>query len=571
VDNLVLTRVAREASAELTGSILVEFGQQSRERFRLVFDTPEGRRAFIVSMNPERPWLGRDLRRWRGPRWSPDPFTVAAGKALEGRRVVAVTKDGSDRTLRFDLGAEAGLVLELATHGANLVVLGGGRSVREALRHARRGGGWSAIGEPWSPRPLPPRLLDPFVSSAEAIDRFLAGRAGAGEPALEALRRGLFGIGSIGAQLVIDESAATGESLGRVLRRRLDELRDGAGECAVEAPSDPESARLLPWRPRKPVAGVERVTGEGAAGTAALYYEAVEQAQRLRTRIAALSSILRGEIARTLGAAGKVGREIEGFEDPERHRRMGEALLAGLASARRGDGRIAVPDPAEPSGEAVVIPDEPGRSLTDIADGLFERRRRARRGRRLAGGRLALLSARAARLQEILDRHAPASSEADAAALESAMRDAGLPVALGAATRGARAAASTAPPRLAGVRVHTSLDGWTILVGRTSRDNDRLTFKLASPEDVWLHAADVPGAHVVIRTPDRRSEVPRGTLVEAASLAAWFSDARDDPAVDVRWTSRKHVRRAKGGSSGVVQLKRFQTIRVRPKPPRDAG
>jgi predicted ribosome quality control (RQC) complex YloA/Tae2 family protein len=94
-----------------------------------------------------------------------------------------------------------------------------------------------------------------------------------------------------------------------------------------------------------------------------------------------------------------------------------------------------------------------------------------------------------------------------------------------------------------------------------------MTFKLAAPEDVWLHAADVSGAHVVIRNPERAADIPESTLREAARAAAWFSDGRSSTFVDVHWARRKHVRRAAGGTPGRVTLKRFQTLRVRAEPP----
>jgi predicted ribosome quality control (RQC) complex YloA/Tae2 family protein len=159
------------------------------------------------------------------------------------------------------------------------------------------------------------------------------------------------------------------------------------------------------------------------------------------------------------------------------------------------------------------------------------------------------------------------ADEAGAAVLEAELRAEGLPVGLVGPTRAARAAARIIAPQLTGVRIVTSQDGWTILVGRTGRENDKLTFKIAAPEDVWLHAAGVPGAHVVIRNPDRVAVAPQATLAEAARLALWFSDARAQGVGDVQWTRRKNVRRAKGGSSGMVVLKRFETIRVRAKPP----
>jgi len=113
----------------------------------------------------------------------------------------------------------------------------------------------------------------------------------------------------------------------------------------------------------------------------------------------------------------------------------------------------------------------------------------------------------------------------------------------------------------------TSADGASILVGRTGRANDRLTFKIAGPEDFWLHAQGHPGAHVVIRNPRRLSQPTAATLDEAAKLAAWYSGARSEGQVDVHWTRRKYVRRVRGAPTGTVTLKRFSIVRVRPEGP----
>src|SRR5213075_345660 len=85
--------------------------------------------------------------------------------------------------------------------------------------------------------------------------------------------------------------------------------------------------------------------------------------------------------------------------------------------------------------------------------------------------------------------------------------------------------------RVPGTRQYLSVDGFEILVGRTANDNDHLTFKIAKPNDLWLHAADYGGSHVVVRNSSRK-EVPQRTLIEAAQLAAYFSKAKKDPKVD---------------------------------------
>jgi predicted ribosome quality control (RQC) complex YloA/Tae2 family protein len=103
-----------------------------------------------------------------------------------------------------------------------------------------------------------------------------------------------------------------------------------------------------------------------------------------------------------------------------------------------------------------------------------------------------------------------------------------------------------------------------VLVGRGARENHRLTFAVARPEDVWLHARDVPGAHVIVRDPEGRASAD--DLREAAELAAFFSAAAQQPQVDVHVTRRKHVRPGRGGA-GRVRVGHSDTLRVAPRDP----
>ncbi|WP_110514714.1 Rqc2 family fibronectin-binding protein [Herpetosiphon llansteffanensis] len=108
-----------------------------------------------------------------------------------------------------------------------------------------------------------------------------------------------------------------------------------------------------------------------------------------------------------------------------------------------------------------------------------------------------------------------------------------------------------------------SPDGWTIFVGRSADQNDEVTFKLGQPEDYWLHARERTGGHVIIRM--QAATVPPRTLEQAAQLAAYYSSARNDGAVEVDISLRKHVRKIKGGPPGLVRYTAERTLRVEPK------
>jgi predicted ribosome quality control (RQC) complex YloA/Tae2 family protein len=113
----------------------------------------------------------------------------------------------------------------------------------------------------------------------------------------------------------------------------------------------------------------------------------------------------------------------------------------------------------------------------------------------------------------------------------------------------------------AGPSRYVSRDGITILVGRNNQQNDQLTFRLTQPNHLWLHARNIPGSHVAIL---HEGDVPPETLLQAASLAAYYSQSRKSPKVPVDYTLRKHVRKPKGASPGFVHYDGAKTILVNP-------
>jgi predicted ribosome quality control (RQC) complex YloA/Tae2 family protein len=109
-----------------------------------------------------------------------------------------------------------------------------------------------------------------------------------------------------------------------------------------------------------------------------------------------------------------------------------------------------------------------------------------------------------------------------------------------------------------------SSDGLDIFVGRSARENDEVTFRIGQSGDMWLHVRIIHGAHVIIRAD---VAVPETTLEEAAGLAAYFSQARDEASVDVDICRRSLVRKIPGGPPGLVTYRAERTLRVAPRRP----
>jgi predicted ribosome quality control (RQC) complex YloA/Tae2 family protein len=107
--------------------------------------------------------------------------------------------------------------------------------------------------------------------------------------------------------------------------------------------------------------------------------------------------------------------------------------------------------------------------------------------------------------------------------------------------------------------------GWKVLVGRTDADNDRLSLKVAGPNDWWFHVRGMPGSHVVLQCP-AGEEPDKETLKRAAAIAAYHSKAKDGGVVPVSCTRAKYVTKPRGAETGTVQIRKEVVLKVRPAP-----
>ncbi len=107
--------------------------------------------------------------------------------------------------------------------------------------------------------------------------------------------------------------------------------------------------------------------------------------------------------------------------------------------------------------------------------------------------------------------------------------------------------------------------GWSIVAGHSDRDNDRLSLKVARPEEWWFHVRGMPGSHVILRCPEGIKEEPSKELLQqTAAVAAWHSKARSGGVVAVSCTKAKFVSKPRGAKPGTVTLRKETILKVHP-------
>lgn len=112
------------------------------------------------------------------------------------------------------------------------------------------------------------------------------------------------------------------------------------------------------------------------------------------------------------------------------------------------------------------------------------------------------------------------------------------------------------------MKTYQASSGKTIIVGRNSRENNHLTLKIARPHDIFLHAADFPGSHVILQLEEDENP-SRCDLEEAARLAAHFSKGKDRKAVKVDYTLKRNVSKPRKAPAGLVEISDHKTIKIK--------
>ena len=158
-------------------------------------------------------------------------------------------------------------------------------------------------------------------------------------------------------------------------------------------------------------------------------------------------------------------------------------------------------------------------------------------------------------LESILEEIAEAETEQDFLDIRSEMRDAGF---LRRQGKGKKELKRVTKPR-----EFRTTSGLRVLVGRNNRQNDKLTMKDADHRDLWFHTQKIHGSHVILCTGGM--EVDDDTIVEAAKIAAWYSQARTSGNIPVDYTQVKHVKKPAGARPGMVIYHTCQTVNVTPE------
>lgn len=287
----------------------------------------------------------------------------------------------------------------------------------------------------------------------------------------------------------------------------------------------------------------------------AYYTEAVgadEESERLQS----LQKVLSAEIDRQKKKTATIEKELENADDAARFKLSGELILANINKIEKGVKKVRLKNLEGPSPEYVEIDLDPSKSPAAGADDYFKKYRKAVASQRALKRRLIETGRKLDALEVI-----KTGFYDDVDNLEKELQKL-IPA------RDKQSLKKQIPKRKPYRIFHASC-GWEILIGKSNKDNDELTLRIASKDDYWFHAWQAAGSHTILRVPSKNSIPDKQALLETASLAAYFSKARKSSKVPVIYTQVKHVRKPRKFPPGKVTVEREKQLMVRPADPDD--
>ena len=550
MDGIALGAVIHELQP-LIGGKIDKVQQPEKDLLLFVVRANNANLRLLVSTHPENGRIQLTSRSFDNPMNAP-AFCMLLRRRLIGGRICSIRQIGADRVCeivvlaRNELFDEVSLrlIIELTGKHGNFSLLEPGGAIVDCLRRVSASNDGARILLPGFPYEMIPtqNKLDPFTAPKESFDTVFASV----DP-VRAMTASFDGISKQSALALL--SAAQSPA---ALYALLQSMQSGNYAPCVAFNPEGEPVTALPFLPANLYAKIEPAASMSDALDR--YYADRDQIVRIRRHGAALRHTVSTALSR---AQNKYAAFLETIQQSDAHdtaRISGELILANLHLAKPGMTELVVDDYfVDPPAKRIVALD-PALNAQDNAKKYFKLYRKGKLGKAYAEGQVEGLASEIAYLEGQLENIDKCDTLYELSEIKDELiRERYLRPEKAQAARPANK--SSAPMRF------VSSDGITIYVGKNNRQNDALTLQTARSENIWLHAKNIPGSHVII---DFEGEPPESTLREAANLAAYYSQSRSSAGVPIDYTPRKFVKKPSGARPGMVIYSTNRTLYVTP-------
>ncbi len=514
----------------------------------------------LLSAHPSIPRLHWTEQAWENP---PEPpmFCMLLRKYCEGGVIEAVRQVGLERIVQFDIRHRDELgdyslkqvVLEIMGRHSNLILLDPATGViHDGIRHVTPAISSYRVVLPGTSYMAPPSQdkRDPL---SETESGFAAAREQSG--ADEGDASWLVGAYTGMSMLAANEVKYRAESANRPLWNAFSELMQQVAAHQFE----PTLVETLDGKTHFSAISLTHLQGKASLFESIhvcldRYYQDKAVRDLVRQRTADLSRFLVNETAKNEKKLIKLEESLREAEDANQLRKIGELLTAQLHLLTKGDKKVDIVDYYDENQSTIPVTLDPLLTPNENAQRYFRKYNKLKNSRTVIAEQMDAARAEIIYLASVL-QGLETATPADIEEIREELIEQGYIRARG-LKRGFRKKKKDRPALLC----YTSSEGVPIYVGKNNTQNDYVTNKLGAPNDTWLHTKDIPGSHVLIRSQEYGDQ----TLREAATIAAYYSKAKQSSNVPVDYTRIRNVRKPNGAKPGFVTYDSQTTIYVNP-------
>ena len=564
LDAVCLQAVVAELAPQITGSRIEKIQQPARDQVVLLL---RGNRRLLLSAGGGQPRLHLTELPRDNPA-QPPMFCMLLRKYLSGGIIESIQQAPLERVVTLTVSAadelgersQFSLILEAVARRANLILADKDGHIIDCLRRIdfEMNPDRQVLPGLFYHLPTPPDKVSPFTVTEEEFAA-LAAAAGEGAPADQWLVRTVNGLSPLVARELTfracgsTDAPVTGHTA--ALWSAFAAWRDTVNEKRFTPAMLKRSGVPMDFT----YLHVGQYGGAAAEETYTSFsrllddfYEKREQAERVKQKGQDLVKTASNGAARLRRKIAAQEQELAESKNRDKWRVYGELITANLYRMERGMSRLTAQNYYDPDCADVDIPLDVRLSPQENAAKYFKKYTKAKTAEKYITAQLEKARVELTYLESVLQELTLAESEQDFNDIRAELIDGGY----------LRAKGRKQPQRPSKPREFRSTAGLRILVGRNNRQNDRLTAKDAEKWDIWLHTQRIHGSHVILCTggaqPDEQS------LLEAASLAAYFSQAQDGTKVPVDFTQVKFVKKPAGSPPGFVNYTNYKTILADP-------
>jgi len=567
MDGVMLGFVTRELKDMLVGGRVDKLTQPEKDEIILTIRNQGENRMLLVTANPSSARLHLTREKKNNP-LEPPTFCMLMRKMLSGSRVTDIRQILGDRIVEIDFDCldEMGdhvirrLICEFMGRHSNIIFTREDGKIIDSVIHVTEE--ISRVREvlPGLMYQLPPeqgKLCYDAVDAADLEGRLSCAPSG---PLYKALSACISGLSPQTAKEVVLRVTGSEEvrveacevsSVARAVINFLERMPsltspqlvlDEEGKAVDVTPFEYLTRRHMTNRPMRSVSEALEA-----------YCRTRDQADRIHQKSSSLYRVLKNNIER---CEKKLGLQMQALMDSarmEEYRIKGELLTASLHQVTKGMKAVELINYYDPECRPMLIELDVKLSPGGNAQRYFKLYQKARSARDLASEQKAKTEEELNYLYGQMENLSKCTEESELFEIRAELEQQGYVK----ANHNRRQIKNLPPSK---PLKFTSSEGIIILVGKNNLQNDKLTGS-AQPNEIWMHAKDMPGSHVIIV-----SENPgEKTMEEAASLAAWYSSGRTSGRVPIDYTRRRYVKKPGGSKPGFVIYTHQKTILAQPR------